>query len=52
MCVTCYRNLTGGGTQPGRMMWILLDCKEVLVNGVKIEGFLGDLEKEYEGRGH
>ena len=45
-----WRNITGGGTEPGRMLYILLDCKELLVNGEKVEGFLGELEKEYEGR--
>ncbi|QSZ36211.1 hypothetical protein DSL72_007337 [Monilinia vaccinii-corymbosi] len=46
-----WKNITGGGTAPGRMMWILLDCKDVYAKGVKMEGFLGDLEKEYVGRG-
>jgi hypothetical protein len=45
-----WKNITGGGTEPGRMMYILLDCKDVIVNGTKVEGFLGELEKEYEGR--
>ena len=34
------------------MMYVLLGCKEVTApNGEKLKGFLGDLEKEYEGRG-
>lgn len=45
-----WKNITGGGTLPGRMIYVLLDCKPVTVNGASIEGFLGDLEKEYEGR--
>lgn len=45
-----WKNITGGGTQAGRMLYILLDCKPVVVNGETIEGYLGDLEKEYEGR--
>lgn len=46
-----WRNITAGGTEPGRMLYILLDCKDVfLANGEKVEGFLGELEKEYEGR--
>lgn len=45
-----WRNITGGGTEPGRMLYVLLDCKDVVVNGNKLEGFLGELEKEYEGR--
>ncbi|KFA67228.1 hypothetical protein S40285_06292 [Stachybotrys chlorohalonatus IBT 40285] len=44
-------NITDNGTAPGRMMWILLDCHDVVVNGQKMEGYLGDLEKEYVGRG-
>lgn len=46
-----WRNVTGNGTMPGRMMWILLDCKDVYVNGKKMEGFLGDLAKEYVDQG-
>lgn len=46
-----WRNITVGGTEPGRMLYILLDCKDVfLANEEKVEGFLGELEKEYEGR--
>lgn len=48
-----WRNITAGGTEAGRMLYVLLDCKQPLwVAGEKVEGFLGDLEKEYEGRGH
>lgn len=51
-CAHKWRNITKGGTEPGRMVYILLDCKEVIApNGDKIEGFLGELEGEYEGRG-
>ncbi|RYO96327.1 hypothetical protein DL764_007493 [Monosporascus ibericus] len=46
-----WKNLTGNGTLPGRMLWVLLDCQDVLVNGKKLEGFLGALEKEYKDRG-
>ncbi|CAG8904538.1 unnamed protein product [Penicillium egyptiacum] len=45
-----WKNITAGETEAGRMLYVLLDCKEVLVQGKKIEGFLGELEKEYEGR--
>ncbi|KAI1074587.1 hypothetical protein F5B20DRAFT_586200 [Whalleya microplaca] len=45
-----WRNITGNGTLPGRMLYVLLDCNDVVVNGVKLEGFLGELEKEYAGR--
>ncbi|KAL8702746.1 MAG: hypothetical protein Q9201_004085 [Fulgogasparrea decipioides] len=46
-----WRNITAGGTESGRMLYVLLDCKDVfLPSGEKVEGFLGDLEKEYEGR--
>ncbi|TGJ81840.1 hypothetical protein E0Z10_g6912 [Xylaria hypoxylon] len=46
-----WKNITGNGTLLGRMMWILLDCKDVYVNGKKIEEFLGDLVKEYVDQG-
>lgn len=46
-----WRNITGNGTLPGRMMWVLLDCRPVILNGKEVEGDLGDLKKEYVGRG-
>ncbi|KAI1129657.1 hypothetical protein F5Y10DRAFT_290681 [Nemania abortiva] len=46
-----WKNITGGGTMPGRALFILLDCNDVIVNGQKMEGFLGDLEPYYKGRG-
>lgn len=47
-----WRNITAGGNEPGRMLYVLLDCKDVFMpgSGEKVEGFLGELEKEYEGR--
>ncbi|RYP63554.1 hypothetical protein DL771_009216 [Monosporascus sp. 5C6A] len=46
-----WKTIMGNGTLPGRMMWILLDCNDVYVNGKKMEGFLGDLAKEYVDQG-
>lgn len=47
-----WTNITGNGTLPGRMMWVLLDCKPIYAaDGKKVEGDLGDLKKEYVGRG-
>ncbi|KAF4627993.1 hypothetical protein G7Y89_g10158 [Cudoniella acicularis] len=43
-----WRNLTGGGTLPGRMLWFLLGVKDVVVNGAKLEGYLGPLQVYYE----
>ncbi|KAI7912105.1 cupin domain-containing protein [Pyricularia oryzae] len=50
-----WKNVTGGGTLPGRMLWVLLDCKDVYVGGsagagegAKVTGDLGSLKKEYE----
>lgn len=45
-----WRNITGNGTLPGRMLYVLLGCNDVYVNGTKMEGYLGALEKEYVGR--
>lgn len=45
-----WKNLSGNGTMPGRVLWVLLGCTDIVVQGKKIEGFLGALEKEYEGR--
>ncbi|KAL4957405.1 hypothetical protein BDW69DRAFT_156246 [Aspergillus filifer] len=44
-----WHNITGGGTLPGRMMWVLIDCKDVVVGGKKMEGYLGSLAKDYVG---
>lgn len=51
-CATAHKwkNITGGGTEPGCMLYLLPDCEEVAVNSKKIEDFLGELAKEYEGR--
>ncbi|CAH0054702.1 unnamed protein product [Clonostachys solani] len=43
-----WKNITGNGTMPGRMLWVLLPCNDVVVGGKKMEGFLGHLAKEYE----
>ncbi|KAK0634888.1 hypothetical protein B0T17DRAFT_586555 [Bombardia bombarda] len=46
-----WRNITGNGNMPGRMLYILLDCKDVVVNGKKMEGYLGWLEEYYKHEG-
>uniref|UniRef100_A0A0B7K9C6 Uncharacterized protein n=1 Tax=Bionectria ochroleuca TaxID=29856 RepID=A0A0B7K9C6_BIOOC len=43
-----WKNITGNGTMPGRMLWVLLPCNDIVVGGKKVEGFLGHLAKEYE----
>ncbi|PHH81248.1 hypothetical protein CDD82_1187 [Ophiocordyceps australis] len=45
-----WRNISGNGTLPGRMLFILLDCNDVVVKGKTMEGYLGSLEKYYNGR--
>ncbi|KAL3484004.1 hypothetical protein BJX62DRAFT_248832 [Aspergillus germanicus] len=42
-----WHNITGRGTLPGRMLWILVDCGDVEIGGEKMEGYLGTLAKEY-----
>ena len=42
-----WENISGGGTECGRMLFVLLGCKDVVVGGKKIEADLGVLEKEY-----
>lgn len=46
-----WKNIHGNGTLPSRIVFFLLDCKDVVVGGKKITGDLGDLHKEYAGRG-
>ncbi|KAM7188986.1 hypothetical protein V8F33_010320 [Rhypophila sp. PSN 637] len=43
-----WRNVSGGGTLPGRMLYVLLGCKQVEVNGKKLEEYLGWLEPYYK----
>lgn len=45
-----WRNLTGNGTLPGRMLWVLLDCKPLIINGQEAEEDLGELAPYYQGR--
>lgn len=45
-----WKNITGNGTLPGRMLYVLLDCKPVVVNGEKLGEYLGWLEPYYKGR--
>lgn len=42
-----WENISGGGTECGRILFVLLGCKDVVVGGNKIEADLGALEKEY-----
>ncbi|KAJ2994927.1 hypothetical protein NUW58_g1416 [Xylaria curta] len=44
-----WRNITGNGTMPGRMLYILVGCKDVYVEGKKMEGYLGALGPYYQG---
>jgi hypothetical protein len=55
MCVqrgTAHKwiNITGNGLLPGRMLFVLLDVNDIIVNGQKMEGYLGTLAKDYVGR--
>ncbi|PTB63077.1 NAD(P)-binding protein [Trichoderma citrinoviride] len=45
-----WHNITGGGTLPGRMMWVLLDCKPIIINGQELKEELNELQPYYEGR--
>ncbi|KAI0505867.1 hypothetical protein F5B22DRAFT_639602 [Xylaria bambusicola] len=45
-----WHNITGNGTMPGRMLFILLDCKPVVINGVALGQELNELQPYYEGR--
>ena len=42
-----WENISGGGTECGRILFVLLGCKDVIVGEKKIEADLGALEKEY-----
>jgi hypothetical protein len=42
-------NVTGNGLLPARILFVLLDVKDVNVAGNKVDGFLGVLGKDYVG---
>jgi quercetin dioxygenase-like cupin family protein len=42
-------NVTGNGLLPARLLFVLLDVKELNVAGNKVDGFLGVLGKDYVG---
>ncbi|KKP03448.1 cupin domain-containing protein [Trichoderma harzianum] len=45
-----WHNITGNGTLPGRMMWVLLDCKPIVINGQELKEELNELQPYYENR--
>ncbi|UKZ96123.1 uncharacterized protein TrAFT101_010923 [Trichoderma asperellum] len=45
-----WENITGGGLLPGRMLWVLLDCKPILVDGKPLGEELNELAPYYENR--
>ncbi|KAI1174366.1 NAD(P)-binding protein [Nemania sp. FL0916] len=47
-----WKNLSGGGTLPGRMLWFLVGVKDVYANGKKLEEYMGPLGVYYEGKTH
>ncbi|KAI1465639.1 uncharacterized protein F4812DRAFT_466086 [Daldinia caldariorum] len=44
-----WHNISGGGNLPGRVMWFLIGVKDVIVNGEKLESYLGALGIYYKG---
>jgi len=42
-----WHNITGNGTMPGRMMWVLLDCKPLVINGKELGEELNELAPYY-----
>ncbi|KAI1170033.1 hypothetical protein F4777DRAFT_592255 [Nemania sp. FL0916] len=42
-----WKNVTSNSTMPGRMVYILLDCEDVFVDGKKMDGFMSWLEPYY-----
>lgn len=45
-----WHNITGNGTLPGRMMWVLLDCKPLVINGQELKEELNELAPYYVER--
>lgn len=45
-----WHNITGNGLLPGRMLWILLDCTPIMVNGKALEEDLAELAPYYVGK--
>ncbi|CAH0046850.1 unnamed protein product [Clonostachys solani] len=46
-----WKNITGNGTMPGRMLYMLLDIEDYYFNENKVEGYMGALAKEHENEG-
>ncbi|EED21263.1 conserved hypothetical protein [Talaromyces stipitatus ATCC 10500] len=42
-----WHNVSGNGTLPGRMMWVLLDCKPIVINGQELKQELNELAPYY-----
>lgn len=42
-------NVTGNGTLPGRVLFVLQDIQDLEIGGKKVEGDLGDLGRDYVG---
>ncbi|KAF4125702.1 Cupin domain [Geosmithia morbida] len=42
-----WHNITGNGTLPGRMMWVLLDCKPLTIAGKELGEELNELAPYY-----
>ncbi|KAK7906572.1 hypothetical protein PG985_016309 [Apiospora marii] len=42
-------NVTGGGCLPARVLFVLLDVRDLNVAGAKVDGFLGELGEDYVG---
>ncbi|KAI1338695.1 cupin domain-containing protein [Xylariaceae sp. FL0016] len=42
-------NVTGNGLLPARILFVLLDVKDLVLDGEKVQGELGVLEKDYVG---
>lgn len=48
-CAHAWRNITGNGTMPGRMLYILIDCKPVITaQGEELGEYLAELAPYYE----
>ncbi|KAI0116550.1 hypothetical protein GGR51DRAFT_546056 [Nemania sp. FL0031] len=50
-CAHAWRNITGNGTMPGRMLYILIDSKPVITaQGEELGEYLAELAPYYENR--
>ena len=43
-----WKNITGAGNLPGRMMWFLVGINDLIINGTKLKTDMGAMARYYQ----